>query len=829
MVKIKNSLCIIFKHLKIRLLVNIPFTFVLLLSPIYLHSSEYQDGRLIQNFNFEWKFSKNQVENAYKIDYSDSSWQTIDLPHDWSIYESFDAKWASGTGFLPGGIGWYRKTFTIPSTSKGKKVYIYFDGIYSNSEVWINGVVLGKRPNGYISFQYDLTPHLNFSEKNVIAVKVDHSKYADSRWYTGSGMYRNVKLITTSKIHIKQWGVFVKTPLVTPEKASVNVEVSLVNEHNDSADLTLEHFFIFGTDTVMKTNQSILSLAKKDSTIQSDFEIKNPKLWDVAQPNLYRLLTVIKKDGKVLDDVITSVGFRNIQFDPDKGFFLNGKNLKIKGVCLHHDAGCLGAAVPRKVIERRLNILKEMGCNAIRTSHNPYSSEFMDLCDEKGFLVMDEIFDEWELPKNKWVQGWNVGQPSLDGSASFFKEWHQKDLTDFILRDRNHPSVIMWSIGNEIDYPNDPYSHSILNSAENPQTFAKYDPERPDSKRLGEIAEELVSIIKQYDTSRPVTAGLASSVVSNETGYADALDIVGYNYQEMRYAYDHKRYPERVIYGSETGMSLESWKIITDNDYVMGQFLWTGIEYMGEARRFPSRNSTSGTIDLAGNKKTEFYFRQSLWSDDPMVYIGTSAQEMPQVASSLWSHKRLNQYWNGEKGQEIYVYAFTNCEEVELFLNDQSLGSKLLADYPSRVIPWKIPFEKGILKTVAKTEGAALATYELKTTGPATKLVAKADKLSLKADRQDISHIEVMITDENGLRDFVTESIVTCTIDGPVSLLGMEDANSRNVEPYKDNKQSTYHGKLLLYIQSLDQPGIATIKVTSPGLGEALVELKIEK
>jgi beta-galactosidase len=817
------------KRFKSKSIVNNLIVPVLILLPVYLYSSENQGGRLIQNFDFKWKFTNNQAEDAYKINFSDTSWQTIDLPHDWSIYGPFDAKWASGTGFLPGGIGWYRKTFTVPTASENKKIFIYFDGIYNNSEVWINGVYLGKRPNGYISFQYDLTPYLNYSDNNVIAVKVDHSKYADSRWYTGSGIYRNVKLITTSKVHVKQWGVYVRTPEVTPQKAKVNVEVNLFNGQDDDADIILENFFTFGSDTIIKTKQSLQLSAKKDSIVSIDFEIEHPILWDVDHPNLYKLLTIIKNGGKILDNVTTRVGFRNIRFDPDEGFFLNGKNLKIKGVCLHHDAGCLGAAVPRRVIERRMDLLKEMGCNAIRTSHNPYSSEFMDLCDEKGFLVMDEIFDEWELSKKKWVEGWNVGQPSLDGSASFFNEWHEKDLTDFILRDRNHPSVIMWSIGNEIDYPNDPYSHPVLNSSKNPQAFAKYDPNRPDANRLGKLAEELVNIIKQYDTTRPVSAGLASAVISNETGYAEALDIVGYNYQEMRYSEDHKKYPERVLFGSETGMSLESWKAVIDNDYIVGQFLWTGIEYMGEAGQFPSRNSTSGTIDLAGNKKAEFYFRQSLWTDEPMVYIGTSEREMPQVASSLWSHKRLNQSWNGEKGQDIFVYAFTNCDEVELFLNNQSLGSKKLINYPSCVMPWKVSFKKGLLKAVAKTDGAALAVYELKTAGPASKLVVKADKLTLKADKQDVSHIEVIITDKDGVRDFETEGTITCAVSGPVRLLGMEDANSRNIEPYKDNTQRTYHGKLLLYIQSLDQPGKATVKVTSPKLEEAKVELKIEQ
>jgi beta-galactosidase len=817
-----------FKRVNGLLLFNMLVICVLLFLPLYLYSSADQNGRIIQNFNFDWRFSNSPVEDASKINFDDHSWQDVNLPHDWSVYQAFDAKWASGTGFLPAGIGWYRKSFTLPANSKGKKVFIDFDGIYDNSEVWINGTLLGKRPNGYISFQYDLTPYLNNSAKNVIAVKVDHSKFADSRWYTGSGIYRDVKLITTAKTHIKQWGVNINTTGVMSGKTTAHVEVSLLNENMDDADLVLRHFLIFSQDTIFQTDQNLFLPAQKDTVISKDFDISNPKLWDVDKANLYRLLTVITENGKILDNVTTTTGFRDIKFDSDKGFFLNGKNIKIKGVCLHHDAGCLGAAVPKKVIERRLDLLKEMGANAIRTSHNPYSSTFMDLCDEKGFLVMDEMFDEWELPKKKWVEGWNAGQPSLDGSASFFREWHRKDLSDFILRDRNHPSVIMWSIGNEIDYPNDPYSHPILNSSDNPQTFAKYDPDRPDANRLGEIARELVSIVKQYDTSRPVSAGLASAVVSNETGYADALDIVGYNYQEMRYAADHKKYPGRPLFGSETGMSLQAWKAVTDNDYIMGQFLWTGIEYMGEARKFPTRNSTSGTIDLAGNKKTEFYFRQSLWAEQPMVYIGTSQKEMPDVASSLWSHKRFDSYWNAEKDQKVYVYAFTNCREVELFLNGKSLGSKKLADYPSRVIPWDVPFEKGVLKALAKNNGVEKAAYELRTAGAAVQLKAKADNLTLKADNEDISHIEVTMCDAQGINNVLTDGVVTCTVSGPVRLLGMEDANSRNVEPYKDNKQNTYQGRILLYIQSLDKQGKAAVKVTSPGLKDAVVELEIE-
>ena len=794
-----------------------------------LAPSVAEPGRELLLMDSGWLFFKGDVPGAEKADFNDGDWRKLDIPHDWSIEGPFNQEWASGTGFLPGGIGWYRKTFTIPKNNEGKKVYIYFDGVYNNSEMWINGNYLGKRPNGYISFQYDLTPYLRFGDKNVIAVKVDHSLYADSRWYTGSGIYRDVKLVIISPVHIKQWGVFVTTPLVTKQKALVNIDVTLVNELDESANLVVENHFVFGNDTIEKTEQDISLEAMQESSIRQTIEIVNPKLWDVEQPNLYKLFTFVKKDGKLIDNVTTAVGIRDIRFDAEKGFFLNGENIKLKGVCLHHDAGCLGAAVPRKVIERRLDILKEMGCNAIRTSHNPYSSDFMDLCDEKGFLVQDEAFDEWELPKRKWVEGWNVGKPSLDGSSVFFKVWHQKDLRDLILRDRNHPSIIMWSIGNEIDYPTDPYTHPALNSEANPQTWAKHDPKLPDGNRLGEIAKELVAIVKKYDTTRPVTAGLASVVMSNETGYADALDIVGYNYQEGRYEPDHKKYPNRVIYGSENGMSLEAWKAVIDNDYVIGQFLWTGIEYMGESRQFPARNNTAGTIDLAGNKKTEFYFRQSLWSNKPMVYVGTSDPAISKGATDLWSHKKIDPVWNWKEGQEINISAFTNCEEVELFLNNKSIGSKKLDDFPDRVITWKLPFTKGVLKAVGKINGAELTSYELKTAGPASKLVAKADVLTLKADKQDVSHIAITITDEEGVPAFEKEGEITCEVTGPVRLLGIEDSNPINIENYKDNKQNSYHGKVLLYIQSLDKPGKATVKVTSPGLKPASIELKIVK
>ena len=807
-------------------------TFILSLAIIMLIEVNCVSGqptdREVQNFNFDWKFYKGEVTNGQDPGFNDTEWRKLDLPHDWSIEANFNKSNASSTGYLPGGIGWYRKSFIIPANEKNRKVFISFDGIYNNSEVWINGTLLGKRPNGYISFQYDMTPYIKPGKENLIAVRVDHSKFADSRWYTGSGIYRNVKLIFTSPVHIKKWGVSALAKNVTVDKATLDIEVSISNESEKTSEVTVANFLITSGDTIKKASQKISIPAASSKIVTQNIEIFGPKLWDTENPNLYSLITVVS-GVNVLDREETPVGFRSLRFDSDKGFFLNGKNLKLKGICMHHEAGTLGSAVPRQVIARRLDILKEAGCNAIRTSHNPFSSDFLELCDEKGFLVIGEAFDEWELPKRKWIEGWNVGTPGKEGYSVNFKEWAAIDLRDMILRDRNHPSIIMWSIGNEIDYPNDPYTHPVLNTEVNPQSWAKYDEKLPNASRLGEIAKELVGIVKKLDTSRPVTAGLASVLMSNETGYAAALDVTGYNYQEFRYAADHQKYPKRVIYGSENGMSLEAWNAVALNDYVVGQFLWTGFEYMGEAGQFPSRHSTSGIIDLAGNKKPEFYFRQSLWSDKPMVFIGTTDHVAESGTTDLWAHKMVDPVWNWKPGQQVIVNVFSNCEEVELFLNNKTLGVKKMADFKNRTITWTLPFESGKLRAVGRISGKDLASFELNTTGKPVRIVAKSDVSQLKDNKQELTNVFVTLCDESGNTVYSAENEITCDVTGLVRILGMEDSNPRNIENYKDNKQHAFHGKLLIYLQSLDKPGKAVIKLSSPGLKTATVELDVVK
>ena len=771
--------------------------------------------RFVENFNFGWKFLKGDFVSAHQINYNDENLREIDLPHDWSIEGPFDKKWASGTGYLPGGIGWYRKRFTIPKKDEEKKLFIYFEGIYNNSEIWINETNIGKRPNGYVSFYYDLTPYINFGGENVIAVKVDHSKYADSRWYTGSGIYRNVKLIKTEAIYITPWGIYARTHL-KGDKGIVELNVSIKSE-KPALSLIMVINELHYDNGIVGQNEKVIEIEPdKELVITGKIEIENPKLWDIETPKLYTLISIVRDEKQILDRVETIIGFRNIQFDASKGFFLNGTNIKLKGICMHHDAGCLGAAVPKDVLNRRLNLLKELGCNAIRTSHNAFSPDFYDLCDKKGFLVIDEAFDEWELPKKKWVEGRNIGIPSKEGYAEFFEKWGKNDLRDQILRDRNHPCIIMWSIGNEIDYPNDPYTYEILDTEKNPQTSAKFDDKLPHASQLGKVARELVNIVKKYDDSRPVTAGLASALVSNEVGYADALDVVGYNYQEYRYEGDHVKYPKRIIYGSENGMALEAWNAVIDNDYIMGQFLWTGIEYLGEAAKFPIRNSMSGLIDLAGHEKPEYFFRQSLWNDKPMVYMGVS--EIEKQKKSLWRHHEIYPHWNWKLEQKLNITVFSNCQEVEIYSNGNSLGSKKVADFSEKELAWEVVFAPGELRAIGRNNKQDVASFSLQTAGEPTQLILRSNVMILKADKQDITHIEVIIADDKFIPVYSANNTIKCEISGPIRLLGMEDANATNTENYKDSQQNAFKGRLLVYIQSLDRAGKAKIRISSPGI-----------
>ena len=781
-------------------------------------------------FNDNWKFYKGEATGAEKPLFDDKDWRTVNLPHDWSIEGPFDEQWASATAYLPAGVGWYRKTFVLPKGLASKNIYLYFDGVYKNSEVWINGNYLGKRPNGFIPFRYELTKYLSRTGKNIIALRADHTAFADSRWYTGSGIYRNVYLIATNAVSIDLWGVSFSTPVLTDEKATARITVTLAGHEANGAGskktaVVQYRLLDDKQNQVAQAEQSITLNSNENTSATTALQVNKPVRWSLEHPALYKLITTVYVDGKKSDDDVQQVGFRQIKFDPAEGFFLNEKNVKIKGVCIHDDAGALGVAVPAAVWERRLSILKEAGCNSVRMSHNPHADYLYDLCDSMGLLVMDEAFDEWELGKNKWIKGWNVGKPGQDGYHEYFKQWADRDLKDMVLRNRNHPSIILWSIGNEIDYPNDPYTHEVLNTGNNPQIYGKgYLPDHPPASRMGEIAKHLVQVVKEADTTRPVTAALAGVVMSNETAFPDALDVVGYNYQEFRYPEDHKKYPARIIYGSENGMSLDAWTPVLANDYIAAQYLWTGIDYLGEARQWPFRSAEAGLIDMAGFKKPSFYFRQSIWTDSPMIYIGTAA--VAKNGNNRRGGRNAAPVWNYMQGDSIQVNCFTNCEEAVLILNGQSLGKLALADAKDKILSWTVPYQAGELTVKGYNKGKETTHYTLKTADDPYAITAAAGKTFFGKDKKQLAQIEINIVDKNGTIVYNAENEIIIAINGPATLQGMENGSAVSHEDYKAGKHKTWHGKLLAYIQLNQQPGTATIKITSPGLKEQTITIK---
>ncbi len=734
----------------------------------------------------DWRFFQGDAPLGHYAGLDDSGWQRVTVPHDWAVRNPFSKDNSSGTGYVCGGTGWYRRRFELCGL-ENKKVYITFEGVYNNSQVWINSNYLGKRPFGYATFTHDITEFVREGE-NVVSVKVSHRDLADSRWYTGSGIVRPVYLTITGAAAAVPGGIKITTPEVSAEKAVVLAE----------------------TETTMPGLEVKNTVLTPEGAIAADggerIEVERPELWSPESPALYTLDTRVYKDGVLTDEVLTKFGIRYFSFDADRGFFLNGKNVKFKGVCLHHDAGCLGAAVPKSVWRNRLETLKGCGCNAVRTSHNPPDPALLDLCDEMGFLVMDEAFDEWEGPKNKWWQGHNVYPPKLFGYYEDFHEWGEKDIKMMVRRDRNHPSVVMWSIGNEVDYPNDPYVHPLFdevmgnNDANKPAQERVYDKNRPDASRLAKIAEKLVRWVKEEDDTRPVTAALAFPELSNQTGYADALDIVGYNYKEHLYEKDHERYKGRVIFGSENSHFPGAWKAVADNDYICGQFLWTGIDYMGEAHGWPVRASGAGLLDMAGFEKLRYWQRKALWQDEPFAVLAARAYE-PEGDGLDRRRRRWRPFemqWNWPEGMEVEVMVSTNqTGAAELFLNGKSVEkSEIDPDMGGAV--FRLKFAPGEL--MVRCGGAEA---RLRTAGPAEKI-----ELAVKRyEDDDVTRIELTLVDKDG-NHAAEDKMITAEVEG-LELLGLENGDIADCTSYTSLSRMTRHGRLVAYVRGKGQLGLS--------------------
>jgi len=817
---------------------------LLIILAVYTLSISGKEIHDVQSFNQNWKFTlADSTLHASAAVYNDNSWRTLNLPHDWSIESDFGKNFPAspGGGALPGGIGWYRKSFVVDKADKGKRVFIDFDGVYRNSEVWINGTSVGKRPYGYISFRYDLTPYIKFGENNLIAVKADNSKQPNSRWYSGSGIFRNVWLTILNPTHVDHWGTYITTPEINSDSAIVAIQTAIKNDDNKLRTIRVEQL-LYDTRGILvgKSEGSFYVNSGTSHQYLQRIVVKKPVLWNIESPYLYKLVTRTHTLARLTDEYVTMVGIRSFKFDVNKGFILNGKQVKINGVCDHHDLGALGSAVNKRAIERQLEILKEMGCNGIRCSHNPPAPELLDLCDKMGFIVMDEAFDMWLKKKVTFDY-------SLD-----FPEWHERDLTDMILRDRNHPSIFIWSIGNEVgeQWGEGKTEDMDLQKANiqlnNKKVIETSDMELGKIGKYALLTKELVDITKSVDPTRPVSAACNGTGENNPLFQSGALDLIGFNYHEGEYAGITKRYPTKPFFVSESISALQTrgyyvmpsdsvsicpdqwdkpysnpsqqcsaydncrapwgstheatWKLVKKYDHIAGQFIWTGFDYLGEPTPYwwPSRSSFFGIIDLAGFPKDVYYMYQSEWTTKDVLYI------FP--------------HWNWKDGQKVDVWAYyNNADEVELYLNGQSLGKRSKTGDDLHVM-WRVPFHAGTLKAVSRKKGKEVLTKEIKTAGEPVSIRLKADRPVIDADGKDLSFVTVEILDKEGNTSPLADQLVKFTVEGEGNIVGTDNGNQNDHVSLKKPERHLFYGKCLAIVQSTNKSGNIVLKAEIQGL-----------
>jgi beta-galactosidase len=779
--------------------------------------------RQTQSLDAGWKFNPGDAPGAEQPQFDDNALRQLNVPHDWSIEGPFaETNKTGGAGaFLPSGVGWYRKEFALPASDAGRCVFIQFDGVMASSDVWVNGFHLGHRPYGYVSFGYELTGHLKFGahQTNVLAVRADTAAQPASRWYSGAGIYRHVRLAVTDPIHFGQSSDFVTTtPVATlamrPGKktpmAMVQVQGTVTNQSEAARNMVVQLIVLNPDGKRVAENQTALQTVAPGQSVvfKPGALVRNPQLWDLNDPKLYRAVCRICDGKKVLDETTTTFGIREFHFDADTGFWLNGKNFKIKGVCLHHDGGAFGAAVPLGVWEERLKTLKSLGVNAIRTAHNPPAPEFLDLCDRMGFLVMDELFDCW-----------TVGKQGLDGQRLadyhlYFNEWSKTDERDTILRDRNHPGIVLYSVGNEIhDTPKAGLAKGIL-------------------KGLVEVAHET-------DPTRPVTQALFRPNASHDydDGLADMLDVIGQNYRENEILAAHQQDPARKIIGTENEHNRAAWLTLRDNPPYAGQFLWSGIDYLGESRRWPVVAAGSGLLDRTGEPKPMAFERQSWWSGRPMVFVTrriapdvagpTDPGYEPAAQDALRRPQDLFPDWTPEELQphDENVEVYSNCKEVELFLNGKSLGVKPLnADASPRV--WKVAFAPGTLKTVARNDGREMATDELRTAGKPAKIVLATNHDRLPFDWNDVAFVRATVVDQHDIPVPSADDLISFRVSGPGVVAAVDSANNASHEPFQADKRHAFQGRCVAFVRTGAPSGKMVVTASAPGLESGSITLK---
>lgn len=765
--------------------------FLLLTAFISLNLSA-QSGRTIISMDKDWRFRTGTFQESIDPAFNDSEWRQLDVPHDWSIegrYNKYN-KTGRGGGYLPSGDGWYRKTFSVPTSARGNKILIQFDGVMANSEVYINGKLLGNQPYGYTSFEYDMTDHILFgeNEKNVLVVRANNIPQPASRWYTGAGIYRHTRMVIKNPVHIVHWGVFVTTPEVSTAKATVKAGIQLENTSDKPKSVTVKSTVLDQNGKAVKTVSTSGKIPANSSlNLDQMLAVSKPALWSNENPNLYKLETQVLEGKTMLDNETNTFGIRSIRFDAAKGFFLNEKPMKIYGACMHHDGGGVGAAVPLGVWEYRFNKLKEAGINAIRTAHNPMAPEFYDLCDRMGFLVMNENFDTWEYAKNPYDY------------HLYYNDWWKKDLSAMIKRDRNHPSVVLYSVGNEIrDNLNDEAG------------FKKY--------------KQQQDLVHKLDPTRLVTMALFRPNVSGvyNNGFADRMDIVGQNYRPKELLAAHAQNPKRIVIGTENVHDTETYVALRDNEFMCGQFLWPGFDYLGEAL-WPQIGFSEGLFDKAGGWRRNGLLRKVLWGKEPAVFVIRRADN---AGRGEWVHD-----WTPMDPityEEAYLEIFCNAEEVELFVNNVSQGIRKVSK-DREPIRMNVNFFKGELRAEARTNGKVVATEVLKTAGYPYKIMLIPHKTSISNNDEDVSYVKAVVTDENGERVPDADHLIEFTIEGAGKIIATDNGDVLSHASSKTNERNAYYGECYAIVKASQNSGTIKIKAKAEGIEgeyEAVIEVK---